>query len=101
MKNHCCFRWKQYLPLVKADFLRDFSSLPAASNAPSSLFKGALASVFIRLKTSTLPTEVSKRDSKLLPQQAEVSQRGSIFFSHYYKQKYPPSPAKVFIAEIP
>ena len=27
MTNHCSFRWKQYSPPVKADFLRDFKSL--------------------------------------------------------------------------
>ena len=27
MTNHCSFRWKQYSPPVKADFLRDFRSL--------------------------------------------------------------------------
>ena len=27
MTNHCSFRWKQYSPLVKAEFLRDFRSL--------------------------------------------------------------------------
>ena len=36
-----------------------FQQLSAASDAPFSLFKGAHSSVFSRLKTSTLPTEVN------------------------------------------
>ena len=60
MTNHCKSRWKQYSPRVKAEF----SVISAASDAPYSLFKGAHSSVFSRLKTSTLPTEVHSLSSK-------------------------------------
>ena len=68
MQNHCCFRWKQFSPPEKADFLRDFSSIPAASDAPFSLFKGANASVFSRLyflaSAFTTQAEISSLSSK-------------------------------------
>ena len=51
------------------------SVIPAASDAPFSLYKGAHSSVFGRLYFSASAFTISK--------------------------KYPPSPAKVFIAEIP
>ena len=39
MQNHCCFRWKQYSPPVKADFLREFSSLQQHPMLPSAYLK--------------------------------------------------------------
>ena len=62
MTNHCSFRWKQYLPPVKADFLRDFSSLQQHPMLPSAYLKE--------------PTPQSSVGSKLLPSQQKLV-RGS------------------------
>ena len=60
MTNHCSFRWKQFSPRVKADFLRDFSSPQQHPMLLSAYLKE--------------PTPQSSAGSKLLPQQTEVSQ---------------------------
>ena len=72
MQYHCCFRWKQYSPPVKADFLRDFSSLQ--QHFSSLQQHPMLSSAYLKE-----PTPQSSAGSKLRPQQTEVSQRGSIF----------------------
>ena len=58
MTNHCCFRWKQFSPPVKADFLRDFSSLQQHPMLPSAYLKE--------------PTPQSSAGSKLLPSQQKL-----------------------------
>ena len=66
MTNHCSFRWKQYSPQVKADFLHDFSSFQQHPMLLSAYLKE--------------PTPQSSAGSKLLPSQQKLV-RGS--FSGY------------------
>ena len=83
MTNHCSSRWKQYSPPVKADFLRNLQQHPM------------LLSAYLKE-----PTPQSSAGFKLLPSQQKLAKR--LFFRLLATaKKYPPSPAKVFIAEIP
>ena len=66
MTNHCSSQWKKNFTQVKAGFLRDFSSIRCS-------FQPIKGSSFLSLQQALF-----------------------FSFSHYYKQKYPPSPAKVF-----
>ena len=80
MTNRYSSRWKKHFTRVKAGFFRDFRSIRC------------FLSAYIRELTPQYSA-----GSKLLPQQQKSVREALIFsFSHYYKKKYPPSPAKVF-----
>ena len=78
--------WKKYFTQVKAGFFPEFPQHPK------------LLSAYIRELTPQYSA-----GSKLLPQQQKsVNHIGSKLLPSQQKlAKYPPSPAKVFIAEIP
>ena len=105
MQNHCCFRWKQFSPPVKADFLRDFSSLPGASNAPLSLFKGANAPVFSRLHfllqpyTAEITSLFSKGFHSRNTLEVQPSFRNSLLNTVYYCK--PQSAILFYLPHIP
>ena len=88
-QNHCCFRWKQYSPPVKADFLCDFSSLQQHPMLPSAYLKepipqSSAGSIFLLQPLAEITSLSSKGFHSRNTLEVQPSFRNSLLNTVYY-----------------